>query len=90
MLSQTTNPKVRNAVNQLYRPGATTGDGGTADAIRHERLTGSLLYGRSHIQKGQDWLRALKRIRENEILTIKEEKILEELIDDLEKALGGE
>ena len=31
-LNQMSNPKARNIVDQLYRPGAKHGDGGTADA----------------------------------------------------------
>lgn len=90
LLSRAKNPKVINAVKQLYRPGAYTGDGGTAAAIRNKISTGLPTNGKSHIQKGQDWLRALTKIRSNERLTQDESIMLDELIDDLQRALKGE
>ena len=36
LLKKAKDPKVRNAVNQLYRPGSFIGDGGTASIIKFE------------------------------------------------------
>ena len=43
LLESATNQKLKNAIDQIYRPGATTGDGGLADAIRHQLATGELV-----------------------------------------------
>ena len=40
LLSRATTPETKDLVKQLYRPGATVGDGGTADALRREKATG--------------------------------------------------
>ncbi len=90
LLSQASNQKLKNAINELYRPGAVTGDGGTADAIRYELKTGAPVGGKLHIQKGYDRLRNLQNILKREELTPREKTIIQELIDDLEKALRGE
>ncbi len=90
LLSQASNQKLKNAINELYRPGAVTGDGGTADAIRSELKTGAPVGGKPHIQKGYDRLRNLQNILKREELTPREKTIIQELIDDLEKALRGE
>ena len=43
LLSKAKNVVLRNAVNQLYRPGAFIGDGGTASVIKFEKRTGLYL-----------------------------------------------
>lgn len=89
LLSSVSNQKLKSAIKELYRPGAKIGDGGVADAIRYEIKTGNLVGGKSHIQKGRERLRSLERILEKENLTIQEEDMVKELIEDLVQALGG-
>lgn len=48
-------------IKQSNRPNATVGDGSLADAIMHTALTGELVGGSDHIQKGRDFRKALKR-----------------------------
>lgn len=43
------NQKFQNAINQLYRPNATVGNGSTMDAIRHELNTGQLVGGKRNL-----------------------------------------
>ena len=89
LLNKVSNPKLKNTIKEMYRPGAKVGDGGLADAIRHEIKTGKLVGGKSHVQKGTERLRNLERISKRETLTKQERKIVEDLIKDLKRALGG-
>lgn len=50
LLNSIKNEKLKNVIKELYRIGTTTGDGGTADAIRYEIRTGKLIGGNSHIR----------------------------------------
>ncbi|MBQ7075835.1 MAG: hypothetical protein IJM94_03430, partial [Clostridia bacterium] len=90
LLDLVSNSKLKNTIKEMYRPGAKVGDGGLADAIRHEIKTGSFVGGKSHIQKGSERLRNLEKILKKETLTEQEREIVESLIEDLKRALGGE
>lgn len=87
--SSTTNEKLKNVIRELYRPGATIGDGGTADAIRCEISTGELVGGKSHIQKGIERLKNLDNILKKIELSETDKKIAKDLYKDLKDALGG-
>ena len=87
LLAEATTPEAREVVNQLYRPDADYGDGGTADAIRHELATGELIRGKSHIKKGRQRLAQIDRIlRRNP--DHPDRALLERLRNDLRDALG--
>jgi hypothetical protein len=89
-MAQATTSEAKSIVDQLYREGATVGDGGTADAIRHELASGKPTGGRSHIKKGKERLRQIERIlRRNP--NHPDRDLLERLADDLRDALetGG-
>ena len=60
LLNSVQNDKLRNAVNQIYRPNASVGDGGLGDAVRHEISTGELVGGKSHIMKAKERIKILK------------------------------
>ncbi len=82
-------PKLQNIVNQLYRPGAKIGNGSTADAIRYEKATGCLVAGRSHIQKGWDYVRALQRwLAQNPNASITDRQAAQDMLYDLIDALS--
>ena len=87
LLSVAKNPKLISAIDQIYRPGAGVGDGGLADAIRHEKETGERVGGRSHIRKGKERLRNLRNILANEDLSARDTNIVKQLIADLQDAL---
>ena len=89
LLCKVQNPKLRNAINEIYRDGATIGDGGLADAIRHELKTGELVGGKSHIQKGKERIKNLENILNKQDLSNTEKEIAEELIENISLALGG-
>ncbi|GIO41753.1 hypothetical protein J41TS4_15110 [Paenibacillus apis] len=83
------NQKLQNAINQLYRPNATVGNGSTMDAIRHELNTGQLVGGKSHLQKGQERVKNLENILKKEQLSTQDKALAEALLQDLKAALSG-
>jgi RHS repeat-associated protein len=80
LLSKATNSKLRNAIDELYRPGASIGDGGTADMIR-------IVGDEGHITKGMSYLKYLERILTGETLSAADREIAEALYNDLRNAL---
>lgn len=89
LLAEATNPAVRNAIDMMFREGATIGDGSTAAAIEHELATGERVGGRSHLIKGPELLRFLKKIKAGEkgSLSPREEVIIQAMIDRLRVAV---
>lgn len=61
LLFSATNKRLKNAIDQMYRPGALVGDGGLADAIRYEKVTGESVGGRSHFLNSTFALSGLER-----------------------------
>jgi len=90
LLGRVENPLLRNAINQLYRPGSFIGDGGTAAVIRFEKATGIGLgrNGGTHIQKGRDMVRYLENKVSKQNLSPSDRRLLDELLRDLNDALG--
>ena len=88
LLESVTNPKLANTVKELYRNNATIGNGGTADAIRHELSTGELVGGVSHIQKGIERIANIENIIRTQNLNPVDLRIAESLLNDLKDALG--
>ena len=89
LLNKVSNQKLRNTINEMYRPNAKKGDGGLADAIRYELKTKELVGGKSHIQKGMERLKNLENILKKQNLDSTDTKIVKQLIKDLKNALGG-
>ncbi|TEB10867.1 RHS repeat-associated core domain-containing protein [Pelotomaculum propionicicum] len=83
------NPKLQNVINELYRPGATVGNGSTMDAIRYELQTGQMVGGKSHILKGQERVRNLENIIRKQNLDPEDQAIANALLQDLKNALSG-
>lgn len=84
--------RLQNIINDLYK-GTTNprrvGTGTTADAIRHELRTGRQVFGRTHMEKGQGYLRGLERwLRQNPGASYRDRLIAQTLADDLRDALG--
>ncbi len=78
-------------LDYLYRPGATVGSGSTAAAVRAELANpGTLVGGRSHIQKAEDAIRSLSRwLRVHPEAVLGDRAAAENVIRDLTNALGG-
>ena len=78
LLSRTENSRLRNAINELYRPTASTGDGGSAAKLVEE-VENSILNKNGkypHYQKVMDKITELLKIIKEENLTASDEKIL--------------
>lgn len=77
---------LKNAVNQLYRPGAMIGDGGTASVLKFEKATGLGIakHGKLHTIKAENTIKYLKRI-----LSKSDRKLANKLLKSLIKTLGG-
>jgi len=74
--------------NNLYRDNARIGSGSTAAAIRHELSTGGIVGGRTHIQKGVDYVKALDRwLRNNPNASPGDRAAAENVIADIIDAL---
>ena len=91
LLDSVSNIKLKNCINETYRPGAKIGDGGLADAIRHELITGELVGGKTHITKGLERVRNLENIIAKQNLDSADLEIATYLLNDLKSALelGG-
>ena len=85
LLRTVQNPKLRNAVNELYRSGASIGDGGTAAALRHEFSSGQAL---RHLPKAQERIRNLENIIRQQNLSSSEDAIARKLLRDLHSAVN--
>lgn len=78
--------ELKNAVNQLYRPGAMIGDGGTASVLKFEKATGLGIarHDKQDTIKAENAIKYLKRI-----LSKSDRKLANKLLKSLIKALGG-
>ena len=86
-LTQMNNPKARNIVDQLYRQGAKFGDGGTADALKHEAKSNKSFHGKHHYQKAKERLKNIENVLKKESLSEKEIKTLKEIHEKLKEAV---
>jgi hypothetical protein len=86
-------PKLRNFVDAVYRGVDNphrVGDGTTADAVRHERSTGTEVHGRNHETKARETVRGLNNwLRKNPDASASDRGTAEAMRDDLQQALGG-
>ena len=84
LLATIQNEKLSKIVNELYRPGATIGDGGTAASLVDEFSRGSS----KHLQKANERVIQLKKIVNSNELGLNDLDIAEALLADLEKAIN--
>ncbi|MBC1794805.1 hypothetical protein [Listeria booriae] len=89
LLDSASNEKLKNTISEMYRPGASTGDGGLADAVRHELSTGELVGGKSHLTKALERIKNLENIIRRQDLDADDLKLATELLEDLKNAVGG-
>lgn len=78
--------ELKNAMNQLYRPGAMIGDDGTASVLKFEKATGLGIAKHDKLDtiKAENAIKYLKRI-----LSKSDRKLANKLLKGLIKALGG-
>ena len=84
LLGSIQNEELYKIVDQLYRPGASVGDGGTAAILVDEFNNGSS----KHLQKATERLQQLQELQSSGKLGLNDLDIIEALIDDLEYAIG--
>ncbi len=90
LLKKAKNQKLKNAINQLYRPGSFIGDGGTASALEFEYSTGiGLNNGKTHEQKARDYCKHISRLLNDNNLCASDKKLANNLRKKLLKSLGG-
>jgi hypothetical protein len=85
-----TNSKLQEIVDELYQ---TTDKvpGGTAGAVRHERITGIKLSPAGHGQEAQDIASQLNSfLKENPGISSNDQAMAKEMIRDLESAANGQ
>lgn len=86
---QVSNKKLFNFIGEYYRAGASIGDGGLADAVKHQITTGELVGGRDHLTKGRERITNLERILKTESLSDSEKAIATKMLCALINAFGG-
>lgn len=84
LLATVQDPELGKIVNELYRPGATVGDGGTAAILVEEFSKGSS----THLLKETERLKQLKKLASSGKLGLNDLEVVEALIDDLESAIS--
>ena len=90
LLKKARDSKLKNAINQLYRPGSFIGDGGTASVIKFEKATGLGLgsKGNTHMQKGREMLKYIEtKILKQTTLSPSDRKLAMQLVKSLKKAM---
>jgi hypothetical protein len=90
LLNAAQNPKLRDAINNLYRPGAKVGSGSSMDAYRFEQATGQLLSPTGHGQKLFDRRTQLQKLLHDPNLSPSDRQITKDLLIDIQNALGGQ
>ena len=83
LLSMVQDSKLAAFINEVYRPGASVGDGGTADKLIMEFYEGSS----RHLPKAKERLVGINRIIDSGKLGLNDLDIAEALRDDLEYAI---
>ena len=84
-----TNPKLAEIVEELFQ-GTDKVPGGTAGAVRYERMTGDLLSPAGHVQDAREIvIRLDKFLKNNPGISVNDQSVAKHLILDLQNALGG-
>jgi hypothetical protein len=83
LLSKIQNSDLGRIVNELYRPGAKVGDGGTASILTQEFLEGTS----THLAKAQQRLTQLNNLAKSGKLGLNDIDILDALRNDLSNAI---
>ena len=89
LLRNAQDPRLKDAINNLYRPGAKVGSGSTADAVRFERATGELLSPKGHTQKLLDRRTQLMKLRKDPNLNSGDRRIIHDILKDTQDALSN-
>ena len=88
LLDSAKSPELRKVIEELYKPGARIGDGGTADVLRYEIRTGDLRSPSGHSTKALERHTQLLKLMKHGNLDDHDRALAERLVMDLEDALG--
>jgi len=90
LLRTAQNPQLRNAINQLYRPTAHIGDGGTAAKLVNEFSLGATKHTAQHFDKATNKIKYLQRIyrADGHMMSGNDLEIMHKLIEDLRFAVS--
>jgi len=81
--------KLKEFIEEIYRPNAQIGSGSTAAAIRYELETGGKVVGKFHSKKGKQTITALERwLKNNPDATHGDRAAAENIIKDIRNAFG--
>lgn len=88
-LKQAKNKALRNAINQLYRPGAFIGDGGTSSVYLFEKRTGLNLgkNGGNHKRKVQEMIRHFEKKILTQKMSQSDKKLAGKILNKLKKVM---
>lgn len=82
--------KLKDIVDEIYRPNAIVGSGSTAAAVREEMRTGEPVGNAFHTQKANDKITELSRwLDRNPRASANDRAAAENIIIDLKNALDG-
>ncbi len=84
LLATVQDAELKKIINELYRPGATVGDGGTAAILVEEYSEGSS----KHLIKATERLAQLEKLAGSGRLGLNDLDVAEALMDDLESAIS--
>ncbi|HYD54768.1 MAG TPA: RHS repeat-associated core domain-containing protein [Gemmatimonadaceae bacterium] len=80
-------PRLQNTLNALFRAGDRI-SGGTAGAIRREAVSGQLVGGKPHLQKGIERASNLERLLRRNDMSHQDVKIAQQALQDLRDAIS--
>jgi len=89
LLRNASDPRLKDAINNLYRKGAKAGSGSTADAVRFEKATGELLSPKGHTRKLIDRRTQLIKLRKDPNLSSGDKRIIHGILKDAQDALSN-
>jgi len=84
--------KLQNFINSLYKGQGNPnqiGNGTTMDAIRYEFSTGNLVEGKSHANKGKEFISGINKLINSGTLSDSDLAVAKAIVEDLQNALLG-
>ncbi len=89
ILNNSTNSKVIETINQIFKKGSDKIGGGTVEAVKRQIQTGELTGGRDHLIKGQQLINRISNLQNSQQLNQIEQKGLQTISNTLQKLLGN-
>lgn len=89
LMNSVSDPTLKKAIGEVFRPGSIIGDGGTADIIKFEKETGILLSKSGHIQKGIDMSKYFQKLIDSATLSSADTKVAQDILNSFKSVLGG-